>query len=499
MSYRDVDILSSNVKMKDEIATSDLGDLAEGLSKLHTVKPSTKLLFYLSAVKHLASPGKNPKPQRHPQSISTGSSEILLQDVPPVAESSHVGGDSERVELDVASKRIEALESQLARYALDLIPYATNSSVEDDFEEEDSDQEFIEKMVNNAILGFSPSKGGPISLTPIQDPTRHIQLFKFHPLHLWSIHSIPEPWHDSNKLFMSCRGLPLDARTKLDLEDLGLTVTQKILANASPSSTSSVCLVGGSWVDADDRILPTTRVALCWNEGEVEDKWTIKIVSADQVLLFDGKGGLASDAWNVGAMQALVTPVTSEQWVIPVLMPIRHETASGVVGVIRVIGFGLVANEKEKKKSSEMDKLYGAIAAPSTAKPLPLPIKDCLRNGRPVSVTALTSDADEKTITAIHNLLNHELRAGNSYPFEHEMDRQGFLNYFLSHNAFVVTDEENGDILGSFYIKVCLGFREIGRLPKGARVKKEDGTEVFEDVIMFHYDFTEDASHLKSH
>ncbi|KAI8831388.1 hypothetical protein BC829DRAFT_409642 [Chytridium lagenaria] len=218
-----------------------------------------------------------------------------------------------------------------------------------------------------------------------------------------------------------------------------------------------------------------------------------------------------------------------------------------------------------KNHQSSMDKLYGAISSPSSGKPLPLPIKDSLKKRK--------THTDEKTLSTIHELLNHEIRAGNSYPFEHEMDRQGFLNYFLSHHAFVVTDDESGETLGCFYIKpnfpgrcshICnggfltmldhrnkgkftqlkqrpdptkkgvgkvmakafvilapavgyrasmfnlvfernvgsamlwrgLGFREIGRLPKGARVKQEDGTEAFEDVIMFHYDFTEDASHL---
>ncbi|KAJ3110611.1 hypothetical protein HDU96_006418 [Phlyctochytrium bullatum] len=43
--------------------------------------------------------------------------------------------------------------------------------------------------------------------------------------------------------------------------------------------------------------------------------------------------------------------------------------------------------------------------------------------------------------------------------------------------------------LGSLLLWRNLGFREIGRLPGGARVRQEDGSERYEDVVMFHYDF----------
>ncbi|KAJ3148162.1 hypothetical protein HK101_002177 [Irineochytrium annulatum] len=209
-----------------------------------------------------------------------------------------------------------------------------------------------------------------------------------------------------------------------------------------------------------------------------------------------------------------------------------------------------------------MDKLYGKLTGPKLAEgegarpALPLPIEDKLKDGTRVVVTAVTGEESEEQMAFMQELLNVELRAGNTYPFEDVMDRPAFLAYFLSHNAFkVTTAADPTKILGIFYIKpnfpgranhVCnggfltsadqrgrgvgmvmgraymilaplcgfrlslfnlvfannkasaqiwknLGFTEMGPLPGAARIKKEGGGEEFVDVYMYYYDFVNAA------
>jgi ribosomal protein S18 acetylase RimI-like enzyme len=209
-----------------------------------------------------------------------------------------------------------------------------------------------------------------------------------------------------------------------------------------------------------------------------------------------------------------------------------------------------------KKSSHIMTSAYGTLVKPNTAIVLDsiLPVKDCLTSGKPVVITTVDRN-NERQVAVIHDLLNEEIRAGNSYPQEHELSRQQFEDYFLSADAFVVTNEQDHSVVyGVFYIKpnfpgrcshICNGgfitnfeyrrqgvaklmtkwfiklapmlgyrasmfnlvfenniasvqlwrkhgFKEIGRIPGAGRLKKRnDNGEEFIDAIMFYYDFAE--------
>lgn len=65
---------------------------------------------------------------------------------------------------------------------------------------------------------------------------------------------------------------------------------------------------------------------------------------------------------------------------------------------------------------------------------------------------------DEAQLAQLHAMLNHEIRAGDTYPQEHEMNVEEWGKYFLSAEAFVVVkggpgEEPGKEVFGTFYIK----------------------------------------------
>ncbi|KAI9340035.1 acyl-CoA N-acyltransferase [Zopfochytrium polystomum] len=198
-----------------------------------------------------------------------------------------------------------------------------------------------------------------------------------------------------------------------------------------------------------------------------------------------------------------------------------------------------------------MSSAYGQIVAANAylAKLPPLPLKGVLADGSPVLIDQVTtSNTGSADIAKMQSWLNHEIKKGNTYPQEQELDDQGFRNYFLSHHAFAARSP-SGEALGMFYIKpnfpgrcshICNGgfvtspdfrgqgvgkamakaflvlapslgyqasmfnlvfvsnessvrlwrshgFREIGRIPKCGRL---EGEADLVDAIMFYFDFS---------
>ena len=86
----------------------------------------------------------------------------------------------------------------------------------------------------------------------------------------------------------------------------------------------------------------------------------------------------------------------------------------------------------------------GADAPRSALVPLVKPIK----GGE--SVTVRYAAAGD--LPRAKDLLNAEIRKGDSYPYFEELDDAGFEAYFCSHDAFVA-EAADGDIAGIFYIK----------------------------------------------
>ncbi|KAI8924863.1 hypothetical protein BC831DRAFT_505312 [Entophlyctis helioformis] len=213
---------------------------------------------------------------------------------------------------------------------------------------------------------------------------------------------------------------------------------------------------------------------------------------------------------------------------------------------------------------SPMSSAYGKIARPAgvSADALQslLPLAGTLRDGTAVSLVA-ADPASAAVVGQLHALLNRIIEDGDTYPQatvadrrpacappqEEPMTEAAFRSYFLSHDAFVVTDDA-GTIYGAFYVKpnfpgrcshVCnggfivehaqrgkgvgtvmanafkqiapllgykasmfnlvfasnqasvalwrrTGFAEIGRLPGAGRLR---GSDTLVDAIMFHCAF----------
>ena len=80
------------------------------------------------------------------------------------------------------------------------------------------------------------------------------------------------------------------------------------------------------------------------------------------------------------------------------------------------------------------------------------------------SMTIRTNRAKEGDLRRARELLNLAIEEGVAYPYEHQMDSEGFRAYFLSHEAFVATvacadhtlvgeGVKVGEVVGIFYIK----------------------------------------------
>ncbi|KAJ1566311.1 hypothetical protein HK405_010307 [Cladochytrium tenue] len=109
-----------------------------------------------------------------------------------------------------------------------------------------------------------------------------------------------------------------------------------------------------------------------------------------------------------------------------------------------------------------MSSAYGAIAAPAAggaaALAAVLPVRGALRDGSPVTVDLVRPGGeDDAVIAKMCGWLNSEIRAGNTYPQDRELDESGFRNYFLSHSAFIARDDTSGEPIGMFYVKVRAG------------------------------------------
>eukprot|EP01135_Chromosphaera_perkinsii_P001848 Nk52_evm27s211 gene=Nk52_evmTU27s211 len=111
-----------------------------------------------------------------------------------------------------------------------------------------------------------------------------------------------------------------------------------------------------------------------------------------------------------------------------------------------------------------------------------LPYETTLRDGSPVILLRITVPSQQEgpeekrgkqdILNKMHTMLNGAIQEGNAYPQEFEVDYQGFLDYYLCNDAFVllrrreksvpgggVVAEENmcqyraEDVVGCFYIK----------------------------------------------
>ncbi|KAL0484942.1 L-azetidine-2-carboxylic acid acetyltransferase [Acrasis kona] len=198
-----------------------------------------------------------------------------------------------------------------------------------------------------------------------------------------------------------------------------------------------------------------------------------------------------------------------------------------------------------------MSSAYGTISTPTSVQDVSslLPIKLESKGNHFIFIDRVDQN-DEEQLSKLHEMLNHEIRNGNSYPQEAELTREQWKAYFLSAEAFVSKNEE-GEVMGTFYIKpnfpgrcshICnggfitainhrrkgaakamaqaflilapalgykasmfnlvfetnvasvelwksLNFQQIGRVPNAGRLKNARGEEQFVDALIFYNDF----------
>ena len=160
---------------------------------------------------------------------------------------------------------------------------------------------------------------------------------------------IPDPFHDSNKLYGVLRSLPLRQTFQFQLEDLGIEEIgcvgqppDRVIESFGPSN-----LIGGAWLDDESRQTDwpaDSRIGLV--VGSRQDiasttlDYTILAVSTRDV--FDGTC-VGSSTITCAELQEVISkigdgaPPTAAAYevIIPVLMPIRLETIPG-----RVVFYG---------------------------------------------------------------------------------------------------------------------------------------------------------------
>ncbi|ORZ25139.1 hypothetical protein BCR42DRAFT_399452 [Absidia repens] len=111
-----------------------------------------------------------------------------------------------------------------------------------------------------------------------------------------------------------------------------------------------------------------------------------------------------------------------------------------------------------------MSSAYGTIPKPDSVVSLDtiLPIKKTLRNGTSASLQQV-DPTNKALVSYLKGLCNHEIKTGTTYPQEQEMNDQGFADYFLAYDSFVLVKDEpimpgkeydmQDKVLGCFYIK----------------------------------------------
>ena len=78
-----------------------------------------------------------------------------------------------------------------------------------------------------------------------------------------------------------------------------------------------------------------------------------------------------------------------------------------------------------------------------------LPVHSMLKNKTSVVLSTITTQEQKH---AIWQLLNQVLDQGNAYPQYGPMDYNDFEDYYLSHNAYILSTAD-GEVVGSVYIK----------------------------------------------
>ncbi|KAI8079013.1 uncharacterized protein B0P05DRAFT_470367 [Gilbertella persicaria] len=111
-----------------------------------------------------------------------------------------------------------------------------------------------------------------------------------------------------------------------------------------------------------------------------------------------------------------------------------------------------------------MSTAYGKIPKPASSVDLDsiLPIKKVLRDGTEGIIQKVDPN-NKSLVDYLHARFNAEIEAGSTYPQENLLDEQGFRDYFLGSDAFVMSADSliepgveydwQDKVVGMFYIK----------------------------------------------
>ena len=86
----------------------------------------------------------------------------------------------------------------------------------------------------------------------------------------------------------------------------------------------------------------------------------------------------------------------------------------------------------------------------ATAQLRGLPRACTLKDGR----RATLARARDEQLPDVHLLLNEVIADQDKYPQDKQLAFEDFAQYYLSHDAFTLTDDASGALEGAFYIKV---------------------------------------------
>lgn len=78
-----------------------------------------------------------------------------------------------------------------------------------------------------------------------------------------------------------------------------------------------------------------------------------------------------------------------------------------------------------------------------------IPIEDNLKDGSRVQIDFVRTDTEANCVML---LLNEAIEDGESWPFEQQLSKRQFQNYFFAHTALVVKNN-TGEVIGAFYCK----------------------------------------------
>jgi hypothetical protein len=137
---------------------------------------------------------------------------------------------------------------------------------------------------SSTLLGFKYSENQvDISLSPPKGDRTVSFLRRVGDTFTWF--RIPEPFHDSNKLYASFKGFPSGAWLELDLEDLGLPAAAFKVEGVQQEEVRLMDFVGSGWMKSADDANKAVVMVACGHSGK--ETWSISKLAHRSVNVED--------------------------------------------------------------------------------------------------------------------------------------------------------------------------------------------------------------------